>query len=384
LISAAADGRCIATRWRTGVEDARRLRRTVLASSRFRGQTEPNSVAEVTLDATPATGRPVIPVFTFGHVAERVDAMDETERRRAVIEALTARLGPRVARPAEVIETPWWKQEWTRGCSMAHLTPGTLTRYGSLIRAPFGRVHWAGTETSTISHGAIDGAVRSGERAAKSSPALAVVMGRAAQRDRCARTQRGASSSAPAKRASVRLVRSTSDASATTVEVAGGRCDPDPLVRDPDVDDLRRDRTGARTDSETGDEADRPADEEADQSGPHRPAYCGTARLQILRLARPYLCGAHHQLARSPGVGRVGGPLLEQPRVLLGTGLVGGGRARAPTAPGDPRQLRPRFRRPTTRDLWWRKTGREIVLFAPGSSQTARDQSECRRSEPRS
>jgi monoamine oxidase len=27
-------------------------------------------------------------------------------------------------------------------------------------------VHWAGTETATISHGAIDGAVRSGERAA--------------------------------------------------------------------------------------------------------------------------------------------------------------------------------------------------------------------------
>ena len=27
-----------------------------------------------------------------------------------------------------------------------------------------GRVHWAGTETATLSHGAMDGAVRSGER----------------------------------------------------------------------------------------------------------------------------------------------------------------------------------------------------------------------------
>jgi monoamine oxidase len=34
------------------------------------------------------------------------------------------------------------------------------------VREPFGRVHWAGTETSALSHGAIDGAVRSGERAA--------------------------------------------------------------------------------------------------------------------------------------------------------------------------------------------------------------------------
>ena len=49
---------------------------------------------------------------------------------------------------------------------MAHFPPGTLTRYGPLLREPFGRVHWAGTETATTSHGAIDGAVRSGERAA--------------------------------------------------------------------------------------------------------------------------------------------------------------------------------------------------------------------------
>jgi monoamine oxidase len=49
---------------------------------------------------------------------------------------------------------------------MAHLTPGTLTRYGHLLQEPMGRVHWAGTETSGVSHGAVDGAIRSGERAA--------------------------------------------------------------------------------------------------------------------------------------------------------------------------------------------------------------------------
>jgi monoamine oxidase len=38
--------------------------------------------------------------------------------------------------------------------------------YGRLLREPFGRLHWAGTETATMSYGAIDGAVRSGERAA--------------------------------------------------------------------------------------------------------------------------------------------------------------------------------------------------------------------------
>jgi monoamine oxidase len=134
----------------------------------FSGQSaEPGSAAEVTIDASPVSGRPgVLASFTFGPVAERADAMDRGERRRAVLAALTARFGPRAASPADFVETSWWNEEWTRGCSMAHLPPGMLTRHGPLLRAPFGRVHWAGTETSTTSHGAIDGAVRSGERAA--------------------------------------------------------------------------------------------------------------------------------------------------------------------------------------------------------------------------
>ena len=134
----------------------------------FSGQTaEPRSAAEVTLDASPANAKPgVIASFTFGPVAERLDALDPAERRRAVLDALAARLGPRAAIPVDFIETAWWNEEWTRGCSMAHFPPGILTRYGQLLREPFDRVHWAGTETSTTSYGAIDGAVRSGRRAA--------------------------------------------------------------------------------------------------------------------------------------------------------------------------------------------------------------------------
>jgi monoamine oxidase len=134
----------------------------------FSGQTaEPGSVAEVTIDASPSSGsRGIIAAFSFGPVSQRLDALDAGERRSALLAALSARLGPRAAKPVEVVETSWWKEEWSRGCSMAHFTLGTLTRWGHLLREPTGRVHWAGTETATISHGAIDGAVRSGERAA--------------------------------------------------------------------------------------------------------------------------------------------------------------------------------------------------------------------------
>jgi monoamine oxidase len=137
-------------------------------SEGFSGQTaEPGSASEVTIDASPSVGQPgVIASFTFGPVARRVDALPADVRRRAVLDALVRRLGPRAANPRDYVETAWWSEAWTRGCSMAHLPPGVLTRYGALVRAPHGRLHWAGTETATISHGAMDGAVRSGERAA--------------------------------------------------------------------------------------------------------------------------------------------------------------------------------------------------------------------------
>jgi monoamine oxidase len=134
----------------------------------FSGQSaEPGSAAEVTIDASPASGAPgVLACFTFGAVAERFDAMAADERQRVVLEAVSRRFGLRAGQPDEFVETAWWSEPWTRGCSMAHFPPGILSRYGALLREPSGRVHWAGTETATRSHGAVDGAVRSGERAA--------------------------------------------------------------------------------------------------------------------------------------------------------------------------------------------------------------------------
>src|SRR4051812_39711113 len=129
---------------------------------------EPGSAAEVTIDASPADGKAgVLAAFTFGPTASRVDALSEAERRAAVTATLTARFGPRAARPVAFVETPWWQEPWSRGCSFAHLPPGQLSRHGSLLAAPMGRVHWAGTETASVSHGGVDGAIRSGQRAAQ-------------------------------------------------------------------------------------------------------------------------------------------------------------------------------------------------------------------------
>jgi monoamine oxidase len=60
---------------------------------------------------------------SFGPVA--VDALDAGERRRQVIAAMVERFGPRASSPSAFIETSWWKEPWTRGCSMAHGSPAS-------------------------------------------------------------------------------------------------------------------------------------------------------------------------------------------------------------------------------------------------------------------
>jgi monoamine oxidase len=47
------------------------------------------------------------------------------------------------------------------------LPPGVLSRFGAALRAPIGRLHWAGSETATEWFGYMEGAIESGQRAAR-------------------------------------------------------------------------------------------------------------------------------------------------------------------------------------------------------------------------
>jgi monoamine oxidase len=50
---------------------------------------------------------------------------------------------------------------------VGYTPPGVLTAFGPALREPIGSIHWAGTETATVWNGYMDGAVQSGERAAR-------------------------------------------------------------------------------------------------------------------------------------------------------------------------------------------------------------------------
>ena len=74
--------------------------------------------------------------------------------------------GSGAAQVIDYEDQDWPSDPWSRGGYMASPAPGILSSAGEAIRVPHGRVHWAGTETSDRWAGYIDGAIRSGDRAA--------------------------------------------------------------------------------------------------------------------------------------------------------------------------------------------------------------------------
>ena len=121
-----------------------------------------------TYDNSPPSGRPgVLLGFVVGEDARRLGDLGASARRRAVLGSFERLFGAAAGRPRTLIEHNWSNEVWTRGCYAGFMPPGVWSDFGSALRAPIGRVHWAGTETAEVFNGYMDGAVRSGERAAR-------------------------------------------------------------------------------------------------------------------------------------------------------------------------------------------------------------------------
>lgn len=118
-------------------------------------------------DNSPPEGIPGVLVgFIEGAHAVALGLEPASLRRRVVLDSFVRLFGGPAASPAEYVDVDWAAEPWIRGCYGAHLPPGVWTQYGPALRAPVGRIHWAGTETATVWSGYMDGAVESGDRAA--------------------------------------------------------------------------------------------------------------------------------------------------------------------------------------------------------------------------
>ncbi|GIG64495.1 flavin monoamine oxidase family protein [Phytomonospora endophytica] len=118
-----------------------------------------------TVDDSPDGGPGVLTGFVTGAEAHRYAALSPREQRATAI-AQAMRLFPFLPEPDGFHVTDWLGETYSRGCYAALFGPGDWTRLGPALTTPHHRVYWAGTETSLEFFGLMEGAIRSGHRAA--------------------------------------------------------------------------------------------------------------------------------------------------------------------------------------------------------------------------
>jgi monoamine oxidase len=92
--------------------------------------------------------------------------MPAEDRRDAALGCFAALFGEAALRPIDYVDHCWGTEGFAPGGPTAAVPPGSWTNYGQWLRKPIDGIFWAGTETADKWTGFLDGAVRSGQRAA--------------------------------------------------------------------------------------------------------------------------------------------------------------------------------------------------------------------------
>lgn len=118
----------------------------------------------ITFDVSPGDDGPGILLgFTD---ARSFDALPAADRRERALTGFATLFGDAALRPIDYVDHSWGTEDFAAGGPTAAVPPGSWTRYGRWLRRPVDGIHWAGTETADEWTGFLDGAVRSGRRAA--------------------------------------------------------------------------------------------------------------------------------------------------------------------------------------------------------------------------
>ncbi len=131
------------------------------------GQILTQDPVNVTYDNSPPSGTPGIMVAFFeGNPAREWASKPAEEIKKEVLNQLVKQFGQEAANPEHYYQVIWANEEFSRGCYAGLPSPGTWTEFKDALRVPVGRIHWAGTETSTVWPQYMEGAVNAGQRAA--------------------------------------------------------------------------------------------------------------------------------------------------------------------------------------------------------------------------
>ncbi len=115
----------------------------------------------------PETGQGVIATFVVGDRYRRWQSLSQGDRQQAVLSDLAAFFGAEALAPATYTEVDWPSDPWTGGAYAAFMPPGVWTGFGDALVAPVGRIYWAGTEMAERWAGFFEGALLTGEAAAR-------------------------------------------------------------------------------------------------------------------------------------------------------------------------------------------------------------------------
>ncbi|HXL99951.1 MAG TPA: FAD-dependent oxidoreductase [Rhizomicrobium sp.] len=132
----------------------------------FSGQVATDDdILGIVMDDAPENGVATLLGFIEGRHAVEMSAAGKQARKEQVIASLVKFFGPEAADYIGYEDNDWMLEPYVHGY-VASMPPGVMTRFGRALREPCGRIHWAGSESSTEWAGYIEGAVRSGIRAA--------------------------------------------------------------------------------------------------------------------------------------------------------------------------------------------------------------------------
>src|SRR5918994_1560207 len=109
----------------------------------------------------------VLTGFILGSDAREWGRREKGYRERAVLECFARYFGEEALDPLGYAETDWGAEVYSRGGYAGVPTPGMLLDHGPALQEPVGRIYWAGAETSPEWSGYMEGAVESGQRAAR-------------------------------------------------------------------------------------------------------------------------------------------------------------------------------------------------------------------------
>ena len=127
-----------------------------------------DEVIEQSVDnSVPGSSYGILTSFITADRAKYLLKLSDLDRKNIILMSYANLFGENALYPIMYQDYSFTNNTWIGGCYSGFFTNGIYSTYGKHLVEPSGHIHWAGTETSHLFTGYMEGAVLSGERVAK-------------------------------------------------------------------------------------------------------------------------------------------------------------------------------------------------------------------------